>query len=112
MIPVYPDVIAREPLTATDMAFLFAGPFGHLQDIQYAVVFYAQKHHKLPVGFVELVQVVEHDKPDVSREFLKDGGVSAKADFRFGVSTHPIAWTGYQPSKRRAVVANKVVCPF
>ena len=100
MVPVYPDVIARETFTATDMAFLFAGPFGHrgknaLQDIQYAVVFYAQQHHELPVGFVELVQVVKHDKPDVFRELLQDDGVGAKADFRFGESTHPTAWTGY-----------------
>ena len=88
-------MISRETFTATDMAFLFAAAFSHLENVQNTVIFYLEKHHELPVGFVELVQVVKHDKPDVFRELLQDDGVGAKADFRFGESTHPIAWTGY-----------------
>ena len=68
MVAVDTNVISREPFTATDMAFLFAATFSHLQDVQYAVIFYLEKHHELPVGFAQLVQIVEYDFPDVFRK--------------------------------------------
>jgi len=68
VVAVYSNVISRETFTATDMAFLFAAAFSHLQNVQNTMIFYLEKHHELPVGFAQLVQVVEYEQTHVFRK--------------------------------------------
>ena len=105
-------VVAGESFTSSNMLFLLACPFSHLQNVQKTVKFDLVKQRAIPFCLADGVQIIKHDVCNVFRKSLLDGRVTPKVDSRAGVSIHPTERRGYSASKRDAALADKAECPF